>query len=190
MALSDIVSVVVSLSSAQVTRQGFGVPLILAYDAPVGFAARTTRSYTSDAGLAADFPGADSPTAKAAAKIFAQNPCPPLVKVGIGSLPPTQVFTVTPQGPFTTGTVYSFTFDGQLVTFTMGATQTLAACCTGLAAAGEALTLSPDASFDGSSGTHVAITAVAAGDFHALEITPAQSLTMSGAQTQADPGVA
>ena len=194
MALSDIVSLTVSLSSANVTRAGFGVPLILAYDLPAGFAAGTTRSYTSAAAVTLDFPGTGvwkSPTAAAAGKIFAQNPCPPLIKIGGGSLKPTQVFTLTPSAPFTTGTVWSLTVDGQTASYTQGGTATLAAACTGIAAAINALTLSPTATggASGSSGTHVVFTATNPGDFHAMAVTPAQSVALGLAQTQADPGV-
>lgn len=188
MALSDFVSVTVSLSSANVTREGFGVPLILAYDLPVGFNTGTTRSYSSDAGLVADFPSASSPTANAAAKIFAQDPCPPLIKVGGGALPPTQEFSLVPTGSVVTGQVWNFLLDGQLVTFTVGGTQTIAAVVAGLVAAAEALSL--EVTVANVSSTSLTITANSAGAFHAVSVTPAQSTTLAVSQIHTDPGVA
>src|SRR4029077_10657712 len=116
MALSDIVNVTVSLSGANLTLPGFGIPLIVAClkDIPGGFTNRV-RAYSDANSLAVDFP-VTTATYKQAAQILAQNPRPSQVKIGRSTVNPTQQWDITPT--VTDNTLYEVTVDGVVADFT------------------------------------------------------------------------
>ena len=80
--LDSIVNVTISSSAGIVSRQGFGIPLIMGTNGVFG--AGTLRSYASLAAVLADFANT-TPEYKMAAAIFSQNPYPPLIKIGVYS---------------------------------------------------------------------------------------------------------
>lgn len=90
MSLSDISTIVVTTTGAGVTRQGFGVPMILSHTATW---AERSRAYTSDSAVLLDF-AANSPEAIAAGKIFGQSPTVPRIVIGRAVFQPTQKFSV------------------------------------------------------------------------------------------------
>ncbi len=110
--VSDFVSVELSISAASLTRPGFGKPLILAYDCPGSFQG-LYQEYGSAAAVAAAGFSTTGATYQMAARMFAQNPCPPIVAIGKGTNPPTQQFTLTPNGVPASGNVYTWELDGQ-----------------------------------------------------------------------------
>ncbi len=120
--VSDIVNVELSLTAASLTRPGFGKPMIVAYDCPGSFAGTYQEFASAAAVLAAGFPQTGA-TYQMAARIFAQTPCPPLVGIGKGALPPTQQFTLTPSGvpAVALGQKFSWALDGQPYSVTIAA---------------------------------------------------------------------
>jgi hypothetical protein len=142
MALSDFVSVQISLSALPLSRPGFGTPLLLAADAPAGFTERV-RTYNEADELLDDGFAADGPTYLMAVAVCSQNPRPPKFKVGRLALVPTQKFTVTPTA--VNSATYRMTVDGQAVEFTADSSATAAEIVTGLKAAIAALDDVPDA---------------------------------------------
>lgn len=78
MAYQDIATVQVSLQTAGVSAQGFGVPL---FASSHRFFTERVRSYTSLTDVANDFP-ADSAGYKAAQQFFGNTPRPSLIKLG------------------------------------------------------------------------------------------------------------
>lgn len=179
MALSDIVTVSISTDSAQVERAGFGIPLILAADAPVGFTERV-RTYTDLAGVLVDF-ATTTTTYKMATAVFAQDPKPTSLMVGRLALKPTQHWTYTPVAA--NSTVYTITVDGTAYSITSDASATATEICDALRTAlgtPTGLTLGGTAT--------LTFTASAAGAAHSLELgDPALAVLV---QDHADPGYA
>lgn len=183
MALSDIVTLTLTTQTTSATRQGFGMPIILAADAPGGFTERV-RFYTELADLGVDF-ATTTATYKQAAKIFAQQTRPPTVAVGRLALPPTQRFAVTPTAA--NSTVYSGTLNGLPWTFTSDASATVAEIIAGMKAAIDALA---EAVTTSDQTTYLRVVANAAGAFHNLTIDDTTGTKLLIAQDHADPGVA
>lgn len=109
MSLSEIVSVQIQAGTVNPARKGFGVPLIMAYHTV--WTGTEVRSYTSMAGVAADFASTSMPYLAATA-LFSQNPRPEKIKIGRLPAPPTGHattidFTAHPSGTAITGSVIS-----------------------------------------------------------------------------------
>lgn len=181
MALSDIVTISITTESAAVERAGFGVPLILAPDCPVGFTERV-RSYTSLTGLVTDF-ASTTATYKQASAIFAQSPRPPTIMVGRCALPPTERFAVTPVA--TNSTLYQMRINGTLVEYTSDASATITEIIAGLKAAIDALSLDITVS---DQTTYMRILANTAGAFFSVESLDIAKIGV--VQDHADPGLA
>ncbi len=79
MALSEIIAVSIAAGTVSPSRRGFGIPLFLAYHTV--WAGVAVRTYTSFAGVAADFASTSLPY-KWAAAVFGQNPRPEKIKIG------------------------------------------------------------------------------------------------------------
>ncbi len=179
MALSDIVNISITTSSANVSRIGFGMPLILAPDAPVGFTERI-RFYTSLAGVAVDFTSAQA-TYKAAAAMFAQNPHPPTIAVGRCALLPTQTWTITPTA--VNSTVYAMTINGTSYSITSDGSATATEIVTALTSAIGSVS---GLTFGGSATLTIARTVAGA----TASIKVADPTRLKLVQDQADPGFA
>jgi hypothetical protein len=184
MALSDIVQVSISTTSAPVERAGFGVPLVLAPDCPAGFTERV-RFYTAASELITDGFSATDATYLMVSRLFSQSPKLPQVAVGRLALPPTQQFELTPV--VGNSTEYVIEVDGEEVTYTSDASATAAEITAGLKSAVDALSLDITTSQQ-STNTVLRIVADVAGEFHSVKV---QNVSLCKiVQNHADPGVA
>jgi hypothetical protein len=183
MALSDFVSVQISLSALPLSRPGFGTPLLLAADAPAGFTERV-RTYNEADELLDDGFVVTGPTYLLAQAVCAQNPRPPKFKVGRLALKPTQKFTVTPTA--VNSATYRMTVAGQPVEYTADGSATAAEIVTGLKAAIAALDDVPAITTSGTS--TLVLTADVAGAFFDVGVDDLSLLSI--VQDHADPGVA
>lgn len=181
MALSDIVTINISTSSARVERQGFGMPMILAQDVPGGFTERV-RFYTDMTGVAVDFPsGATHDMANA---VFSQNPKPPKIAVGRRANLSTMRWLLTPV--VNNSTVYSVRVGSTVVSYTSDGTATAAEITAGLKTAIDALSLAITTSQQNGN-TQLQVVANAAGAHFSLEMLDP---TLIGVlQNHADPGL-
>ena len=134
MPLSDIFQVNVVTSSPGLTAPGFGKPLIIG--AYTKTWAERYREYASTTAVAADFLTTD-PEYLMAARLFGQNPRPPKVAIGRGTLPPTQRWAITPTA--VNGAVYQLRVGDRTASFTADSTATVAEITAGLSAAVNAL---------------------------------------------------
>lgn len=141
-----IASVSITRATRTPSQQGFGTPLVAVYHTL--FADRVRQYSEPDAMLDDGFLTSD-PAYKIVSSIFAQNPAPPVVKIGRRALPFTQVVHLTPSTPALDGgggaipnslDPITAKIDGLSATYTTDASPTLAEACTGLAAAINALT--------------------------------------------------
>lgn len=186
MSLSNHVTVTISADSVGVSRAGFGTPLLISYSA--GWAERV-RTYTTLAGVAADFAVTTSPEYLAASALFSQSPRPERIKIARGALPPTLTYTITPTAVHSHE--YAIQVEGEGVTsteasYTSDATATVAEITAGLetalnAVAGKNFTATDNA-------TDVSVAATAAGDWFSLEALDITNLKIE--IDNADPGIA
>lgn len=186
MALSDIVSVTITSSTAGVTQAGFGVPLILSVNAT--FTERV-RFYTSLAGVGADF-ATTTPEYLAASAIFAQSPAPSRIAVGRRALKPTQDWRISLAAAPTAGEVYSLTVGSTAVSVTAGSgtfcvNDTVIAQL--VAAIGSVTGYTVSAAGTGGS-KYVKILSNTAGNFLNVNVDDVGKLLVE--QVQADPGIA
>lgn len=113
-AIADHVLVQLTIDSVGLTRQGFGVQMILSHTAT--FPERI-RYYTSLAGVTVDFPTTTSAEYLAAAAAFAQSPKPPRIAIGRAAGTVTQRYDVA-IGTVSAGTTYIVNVKGKGVTST------------------------------------------------------------------------
>jgi hypothetical protein len=179
MGLDQIVSVVITATSAGVTQAGFGVPMILGTPSWV---TDKIRFYTDISGVAADF-ATTRPEYLAAAAIFAQSPRPPKIAIGKLTSKLTQSWDITPSA--FNSTVYTVFVNGQTASYTSDGTATVAEICTGLAGAINTLAISGLTATDNT--TKVTVALGTAGDWAHLQVDNISLLSL--AQVQADPGV-
>lgn len=189
MALSDYVSLTISQTTANVTRAGFGVAMLLS--ATVAWAERT-RTYTDLTSFAVDFPVTTSGEYLAAQAYFGQSPCPTKLIVGRSANKPTQVYQLTALNP-TTNISYTYQvrvagsgFAEQIVSFTSDATPTDAEYAAGMVAALNAV-VGKNYTAAGAA-SPVTITANAAGNWFSVEVLDINYQKVT--QTHVDPGVA
>jgi len=132
--LDSIAQVNISVSSAGITRAGFGVPLVAVYHDRWGtVSGERWRVYTSTAGMLADGFLTTDPAYQMATAIFSQQPRVPRLMVGRRALAPTQTIDLTPSTP-ALGVVYTITVNGEEATYTAVGSD-LAVTCTAIAAA-------------------------------------------------------
>lgn len=180
--LDNIVSVTVDSASAQVTREGFGLPLILDYHSHY---ADYYRVYTDLAGMVTDGFSTSSAAYLAASELLAQSPRPPSFAVGRRALPPTMRWAVTPTAQ--SSTTYYITINGTEVSYAADASATVAEIIAGLKSAIDALSLAITTS---DQTTYLRIVANSAGAFFTVAIRDSQTSLLTVAQDHADPGVA
>jgi len=189
MALSDYVTLTISQTTVNPTRQGFGVGLILS--ATASFVERV-RTYGSLADVAVDFPITTSAEYLAAQAYFAQSPSPSKLMIGRSANKPTQVYQLSAITP-TSNISYTYQlrvrgkgFADALVQFTSDATPTDAEYAAGMVAALNAV-VGKNYTAAGAA-SPVTITGNAAGDWFSIEVV--DPATQKVLQTHADPGVA
>lgn len=114
MSVNEFVTFTIQVNSAGLSQEGFGTPLIVAYDATWGDLVRT---YTQYADVVADGFAADSITALTASALFSQSPRPTQIKVGRGTRKPTLQYLV---GAIVVNNSYAYKIqvDGPSVTST------------------------------------------------------------------------
>jgi hypothetical protein len=94
MALEDIVDLTITVTSATLTRPGFGTPLLLVSSVPAGWGANLTRQFSKLSELTdLGFTSSD-PAYKLAQKIKSQNPAPRKFKIGKRTNAPSQSLQV------------------------------------------------------------------------------------------------
>ncbi len=130
MSLDQIVSVSISRDVKTVSRVGFGVPLILGSNAT--FVERI-RSYSDIAAVLVDF-AATTAEHKAASSIFAQNPRPPIIKIGRVGVAIKMKVNIEPT-TVVDSTLYKVTINGTDFDFTSGVGTSATLIVTGLLAA-------------------------------------------------------
>lgn len=91
--VSDTITLNITRDTVGVARAGFGTPLLLSATAAWSGGERT-RTYTSLADVAVDFPNTTGPEYLAAAAVFGQTPKPRSLKIGRSALPPTMRYSV------------------------------------------------------------------------------------------------
>jgi hypothetical protein len=189
MSLANHVSLTITRDTVGPSNAGFGVPLILGYNA--AFSERY-RLYADMTEVVVDF-AATTVEYMAAQTILSQSPKPEQVMIGRGALPPTLVYTggvesVIDSHAYTV-TVVGETFSGT-ATFTSGVGTTNDLIVAGIVAALNAISgnnfLAAVVVGVGDTDTFT-VTADAAGDWVSLEVDPAE---LSLAMTHVDPGVA
>lgn len=157
--LEQIVSVVISRGTAQISRASFNIPCIAAYHTQWADRSRMYSASTMLTTLVAEGFTTDSPVYQMAQAIRSQAPHPSRIIVGRLDSSWTQQITLTPTAA--SSTVYSGRVADQPWTFTSDADATLAEVCTGIAAA---ITALAGVTATGASGTSVVITADNAGE--------------------------
>lgn len=186
MGLSDIVTIQISTQVARVERAGFGMPLVLAADAPVGFTERV-RLYSDMTGVEVDFPapaaGQVGSTHAMCSAAFAQEPKPLRVAVGRLALKPTQRWAITPTAA--NSTKYEMKVNGNLISITSDGTATVTEIIGALKTAIDLLSLAITVS---DQTTFMRIVANVAGVAFGVECLNTQLLGI--AQDHADPGYA
>lgn len=155
---ADHVTVNISVDTRVISRAGFGVPLLVGYH--TRFPERV-RSYTSAAAMLDDGFVTTDPLYQAALVLMSQSVKPPLFKVGRRAGAATQTVRYTPVAA-TEGLVFSGSIGGATWTRTAVAASTIAAECTAIAAAINALTPAFTAT---AAATHVDVATDAAGGF-------------------------
>lgn len=157
MPISEVVSVTITIETARVSRQGFGVPLIAAYHTKWTDRVRTYNAASALTTMVGEGFATTDPAYLAMQAIVSQSPRPKTVKIGRRNTTWSQTVDLVPTVANTT--IYSGTVNALPWTFTSDGSATLAEICTGIAAA---ITALANVTADGSSGTKVVITADAA----------------------------
>lgn len=116
MVANPFVSTVISTAPVGAAQAGFGVPMLLSYNAS-GFGSERARLYGGYDEVLEDFPSTTGPEALWAAGVFGQSKRPPLVAIGRGALPPTQRYLIAAVAA-TAGETYEIAVKGDGVTST------------------------------------------------------------------------
>ncbi|MEY4579822.1 MAG: hypothetical protein RL701_4525 [Pseudomonadota bacterium] len=156
MDLDQIVSVVITESSATPSRVGFSIPLVVASHASLT-GMHTYSASTMLASMVTDGVATTAPVYLTAQRLLSQNPRPRTIKVWYSATTFTQTVNLTPVAA--SSTVYNGRVADAPWTFTSDASATLAEVCTGIAAAITALT---GVTATGVSATEVVVTTDAA----------------------------
>jgi hypothetical protein len=110
MSLDTIISVQIDRTTTTPTAQGFGTPLIAGYF-PTSVFPERVKAYTSLTEMTTDGFTANDPVYIAASDCWAQNPSPPIIKIGRRALAPQQILEITPTD-LDVGSVHAVTITG------------------------------------------------------------------------------
>lgn len=110
--LSNHISILITRATVGVERTGFGVPMMVSYNAAW---AERYREYADIDEVAEDFPSETGPEQVLATAYFAQEPKPEKLIIGRGANKPTMVLTASLVAPVI-GTPYKLTAKGDGVT--------------------------------------------------------------------------
>lgn len=164
MGLESIVDVSITNTTVTVTRQGFGVALILDYHTRFG---ERYRTYSSLAGMIADGFTTTDFAYKAASSLVAQNPRVKNWIVGRRLLKSAMTIELTPTA--VNNAVYTVKLNGLTATFTADATATIGEITAGLKIALDALA-QPVTVTDVGPGTKLTIAATVSGTPFTYEV--------------------
>lgn len=183
--LDDIVQMTLTTETQQISRAGFGTPLILGCSNRF---AELTRSYSKPSDMTADGFATTDPEYLAAQAVCSQNPKPPTFKVARRDNKPTISFKWTPLAK--NSTKYTLVVDGQTCEFTSDANATVAEIVAGMRAAVVAKSISGLTITDNT--THLTIVATAAGAWHTVVMSLRDIASGHGniEQNHADGGIA
>ena len=188
MSLNDIIQIDVTQVAPGISAAGFGTPLVLSYNA--SFVGRT-KSYTSAAEVAVDYPTLYSAERLCLNAMFAQSPAPKVIKVGKCLLKPTMRYKISAITPTSfASTEYKLIVKGasynQTVTFTSDASPTDAEWAAAAVAALNAV-VGKNYTASGAS-SPISVTATNPGDFVSIEVTNRSLMSLE--VDHADPGIA
>lgn len=183
--LANYVTTTTSLQSSGARLAGFGMPLLVSYNA--GWAERV-RFYTTPDEVLVDFPSTTGPEYIWATKVFGQENSPERAAIGRGALPPTQKYTLVPT-PRDTHT-YRLVVGGDGATttdvsVTSDADATATEVVTLLKTAINAI---PGANFTATGTATLIVTGNAAGEWFFVQVVDTNDFTCI--QDHADPGIA
>ena len=116
MVANPFVSTQISTAPVGAAQAGFGVPMLLSYNASA-FGSERARLYGGYDEVLEDFPSTTGPEALWAAAVFGQVKRPPQVVIGRGALPPTQRYLIGAVAA-TAGETYEIEVKGDGVTTT------------------------------------------------------------------------
>jgi len=125
MSIEDIVNVQITRDTRSVSRQGFGVTLVLGVSKAF---TSLTRTYSKQSDVLLDFLSTDK-EAIASNSLFAQSPSPTQVIIGRRG---TSDLTVVTVSTVIDSTTYTTTINGQVASFTSGVSTTAALIAAGL----------------------------------------------------------
>ena len=185
MGLSEIVSVSISLSGANPTFANFGFGMFVAYHTQY---TDRVRLYTSEAGVAADFPATSNTSTclliqQAASEFFGASPSPQNFLVGRRALGGTATWTLTALDN-TLGDKISFSLEGVVISTTAGASTTATAAAINTAIVSSTLSTVT------TSVTGAVITVTSASLGHVIRWQNWNISQVDLENTTADPGVA
>lgn len=195
MSLTNYVNLTITRDSVGVARAGFGVPMLLGYNAS-GWSTERTREYASLAEVGEDF-ATTTVEYMAAQVFFGQSPRLQKLKIGRGELPPTQRYNIAIGTPLNAH-VYTFNVIGEgfaqdgVVTAASDGSATNDEIAALIVTALNGVTGNNyTAATTGSAGSlTVQVTADAAGDWFSIEIDNADIGNLTISQNHADPGIA
>lgn len=188
MADSDYVSVSVTSAPVGFTKPGFGILMHLSYTAAW---VERSRTYSSFAAVAVDFPLTNGPEQLSAGAWFGQTPSPQKMIIGRGANKPTKVVqmsAVAPTGAATFTYLYNVTGAGVTptqVSFTSDGTPTDAEWAAGVVTALNAV-VGKNYTATGAT-SPISVTGSAAGNWFAIEVVDVNHTTQT--ETTTDPGV-
>lgn len=184
MSLDSIANVTISADTVGAQAAGFGIPLLLSYNAAW---LERTRNYSNLLEVASDF-ATTTAEYKAAAKLFGSDTKPSKIIIGRCALKPTQQFDITVLS-VANSTAYKVRVGATTYTVTSDSSATNDEIVNAFVTAINADTHNLTASATGSVGSKVlSLIADSAGLWEAVEIFDFNQLSI--AQTHADPGAA
>lgn len=154
--VQDIVNVNIDLTTSQVQRASFGIPMVVARFTNGSGRVLTYSASTALSSMLTDGFATTDIAYKSVQAFLSANPRVASVKVGRRSSSWQQLTKITPTVATNLG-VYSVRVNGTLATFTADSSATIAEICTGLAAAIDALPLVSAVS----NTTHITVTTTA-----------------------------
>jgi hypothetical protein len=180
MSLDQHVQVTLRVNSGGVARRGFGTPMILSHNASWS---DRIRYYTSLSGITDDGFASDSPEARAAGEMFAQQPRPVQIAIGRAASLVTQRYKLSVEGgSVVVGHTYSARIEGEgfvdtTVSYTAQGGDDQDDVMSALKALIDAIA---DINFATSGPTShvVALTGSSAGDWFSVGVTPRSGLKL------------
>ncbi len=185
MSLDSIINLVITTATKTPSQRGFGTPMIVGYH--TAWPDRV-REYSTPSDMLSDGFTVNAWEYKAAVAVKRQNPAPRTFKIGRRASAPDRTIQLTPTNT-TQSYVYSFTIVSPsgvstAISYTNGASETVATICTALQALVAAITGIDCAD----NTTHITVTATTPGDDFQITGIPYSAIDVE--DVTADPGLA